>query len=57
MKKREEKIDNSAFTSQASGMTEESSNRAVKKFRSFEDISIVQRRKDARQPLYLYRYE
>ena len=50
MKKSEEKINNWAFTSYALGITEECSNKAVKKFRSSEDISIEQRRKDASQP-------
>jgi hypothetical protein len=57
MKKSGEKINNSAFTSNALGITEEGSNKAVKKFRSLEDISIEQRRKDASQLLYLCRYE
>jgi len=57
MNKSEEKNNNSAFTSNALGITEESSNKAVNKFKSLEDISIEQRRKDASQPLYLFRYE
>ncbi|MGA3191471.1 MAG: hypothetical protein ABSD73_03040 [Candidatus Bathyarchaeia archaeon] len=57
MKKSVEKINNSAFASNAFGITEEGSNKAVKKFRSLEDISIEQRRRGASQPLYLYRYE
>jgi hypothetical protein len=57
MKEIEEKINNSAFISNALGITEEGSNKAVKRFRSLENISIEQRRKDASQPLYLCRYE
>jgi hypothetical protein len=57
MKRSEEKINNSAFTSNAFGIAEEGSNKAVKKFRSLEDIPMEQRRRDASQPLYLYRYE
>jgi hypothetical protein len=57
MKKSEEKINNRAFTSYTSGMIEECSNRAARKFRSLEDISMEQRRKDASEPLFLYRYE
>jgi hypothetical protein len=57
MKKSEEKIYNSAFTSNTFGTIEEGSKKAVEKFRSLEDISIEQRRRDASQPLYLCRYE
>jgi hypothetical protein len=57
MKKSEEKINNWVFALCASGITEECSNKGVKKFRSLADISMEQRRKDASQPLYLYRYE
>jgi hypothetical protein len=46
MKKSEEKNNDSAFISNALGITE-GSNKAVKKFRSLEDVSIEQRRKDA----------
>jgi len=55
MKKIEEKINNRAFT--LLGITKECANKAVKKFRALENISMEQRRKDASQPLYLYRYE
>ena len=57
MKKSEEKINNRAFTLHTLGIVEECSNKVRKKFRSLENISMEQRRKDASQPLYLYRYE
>jgi len=57
MKKNEEKIYNRTFTLHTSGTAEERSNKEVKKFRSIENISMEQRRKDASQPLYLIRYE
>jgi hypothetical protein len=57
MKKREEKTNNRAFTLRVLGAAEGCSNEAERKFRSLADVSIEQRRKDASEPLYLYRYE
>jgi hypothetical protein len=57
MKKNEEKINNRAFTLHTLGIAKECSNKIGKKFRSLKNISMEQRRKDASQPLYLYRYE
>ena len=57
MKKSEEKISNRAFTLYTLKIAEECSNKVGKNFRSLENISMEQRRKDASQPLYLYRYE
>jgi hypothetical protein len=41
----------------ALGIKQGCSNKTVKKFRSLEDISMEQRRKDAGEPLYLFRYK
>ena len=57
MKKSKEKINSRAFTLYALGTTEGCSNKALKTFRSLGDLSMEQRRKDASEPLYLYRYE
>jgi hypothetical protein len=57
MKKSEEKINNRAFTLSALGAAKGCSIEAEKKFRSLADVSIAQRRKDASEPLYLFRYE
>ena len=57
MKKNEEKINNRVFTLHTLGIAEECSNKVEKKFGSLDNISMEQRRKDAGQPLYLYRYE
>jgi hypothetical protein len=56
MKKSEEKINNRTFTLHTLRIAEKCSNK-VEKFRSLENMSMEQRRKDASQPLYLYRYE
>jgi hypothetical protein len=55
MKKSEKKINNRRFT--LLEIAKECSTETVKKFKSLESISMEQRRKDASQPLYLYRYE
>jgi hypothetical protein len=57
MKKSEEKINSRAFTLYALGTTEGCSSKAVKKFKSLAYVSMEQRRKDASEPLHLYRYE
>jgi hypothetical protein len=57
MKKSEDKIKNQALILRALGPKKGCSNEAEKKFRSLADVSIEQRRKDASEPLYLYRYE
>jgi peptidyl-tRNA hydrolase len=45
MKNSYEKIDNSAFASNAFGIAEEGSNKAVKKFRSLEDTHRAEKEK------------
>jgi hypothetical protein len=57
MKNSEEKISSRAFTLYALGTIEGCSKKALKTFRSLADLSMEQRRKDASEPLYLYRYE